>query len=80
MNDEHGVQKPTRSWIVCWTLRSMETHEVTKDFWRPFESYAEAKQKYDQLYHNEKVYIRSLCAVMESSDYEPHPAFGKEDV
>jgi len=80
MNDEHGVQKPTRSWIVCWTLRSMETHEVTKDFWRPFESYAEAKQKYDQLYHNEKVYIRSLCGVMESSDYEPHPSFGKEDV
>jgi len=78
MKDEHGVQKPTRSWILCWTLRSTETHEATKDFWRPFETYAEAKKKYDQLYHNEKVYSRSLCAVMESSDYETHEAFKME--
>jgi len=73
-----NLNDDSRSWLLCWTLRYTEKHEITKDFWRAFDSHAEAKKKYNQLYHNENVYSRSLCAVMESSDYETHEAFKTE--
>jgi hypothetical protein len=62
-----------RSWIVCYTLTKVTGN--AKDRWEVFESYEEAAQLYSRLYHNDNVYSRSICAVIQSSDYEPHPAF-----
>ena len=46
-----------------------------EDLWQPFESYNEAKAFYDDLWKDEKVYTQSLTAVIESTDYDVHPAF-----
>ena len=63
------------SWIVCWSFRYTDKHEITKDFWKPFDDYQEAKAAFDYLYNHGKIYSRSLTAVMESSDYDTHDAF-----
>ena len=61
------------AWIVCWMLSTPE-----EDLWQPFESYNEAKAFYDDLWKDEKVYTQSLTAVIESTDYDVHPAFHAE--
>ena len=58
------------SWIVCWTLK-----DSGEDGWQPFESYSQAKAFYDEDAANGEVYTQSLTAVMESTDYDVHPAF-----
>ena len=69
-----------RSWIVCWMEQDEEelTLDTSVDYWEVRESHAEAKALYNSLYHNDVVQVRSLCAVMDSSDYEPHEAFQVE--
>ena len=62
-----------RSWIVVYTLSKINGN--AKDRWRVFESYEEAYKFYSDLWYNANVYTRSMCAVIQSSDYEPHPAF-----
>jgi hypothetical protein len=81
------IQEPHfgRSWIVCWTIgvpAIIPGGFTTKytDHWEANESYEEAKKLFDNLYGKDDVYIRSLCAVMDSSDYEPHPAFENIDL
>ena len=61
------------SWIVCWTLK-----DSGEDGWQPFESYSQAKAFYDEDAANGEVYTQSLTAVMESTDYDVHPAFHAE--
>ena len=63
------------SWIVCWTIRSEAIGYVDTDYYEAFESLAEAKQRYEIIKYKDSLYIHSLCAVMDSSDYETHPAF-----
>ena len=62
-----------RSWIVVYTLSKINGN--AKDRWQVFESYEEAYKFYSNLWHNINVRTRSMCAVIQSSDYEPHPAF-----
>jgi len=73
--DEHGVQEPTRSWIVCWTIAESLQDDDFVDHWQVCDSYKEAKELHDSLYEDGSVLIRAMCAVIDSSDYEPHPAF-----
>jgi hypothetical protein len=63
----------SRSWVVVYTLSNAKSNAVDK--WQVFESYEEAYPFYSNLWHNTNVVIRSICAVIQSSDYEPHPAF-----
>ena len=63
----------SRSWIVAYTLGTATLKFVDK--WQVFESYEEAYTFYSKLWHNANVLTRSMCAVIQSSDYEPHPAF-----
>ena len=60
------------SWIVCWTLK-----DSGEDGWQPFESYSQAKTFFDDLWKDE-TYTQSLTAVMESTDFDVHPAFYAE--
>ena len=69
-----------RNWIVCCAIgRPAATKggftTTVVDRWTVFDDHAEAKNYYESLYEKEEVLVRSLCAVMDSSDYEPHPAF-----
>lgn len=61
-----------RSWIVCWMLGA-------KDQWAVYESIEDATSYYSALCNDPSVGICTICAVIESSDYEPHEAFTKEN-
>ena len=63
---------PGLSWIVCWTN---DDHE---DDYTVDETYELGKAAYDSILADPSTYSVTLCAVIESSDYEPHPAFAGE--
>ena len=42
------------------------------DEWQPFETYDEAVTAYDSVIEN-GAYSASICAVLESTDFTPHP-------
>jgi len=74
-----NLNDDSRSWVVCWTMYTgINSPVCEREHWSVFESYEEAKALYDDLYHRDSTYIRSICAVMESSDYETHEAFKME--
>jgi hypothetical protein len=66
-------------WIVCWTIETREdrwAEPESSDHYAPFDSYEEAKSFYEQARTEEDdLYSCTLCAVMESADYDPHEAF-----
>ena len=68
-------KEPTRSWIVCWTITEGIDDWDATDKWQVFESYFDALIVHDHHRENPDVIINTMCAVMHSSDYEPHPAF-----
>lgn len=57
------------SWIVCWTYYDLE------DDYTIGQTYEEAKKLYDDLKADSDIYSVTLCAVVESTDYDPHPVF-----
>ena len=64
------------SWIVCWMLEYPGTTTGrTTTGWRPFDCFWKAEMFYDDLWKDENVYTQSLTAVIESTDYDVHPAF-----
>lgn len=66
--NEQTANDEGRSWIVCYNVGS-------QDQWAVFETLEEAKALYNETLKDDDVYISSICAVIESSDYEPHRAF-----
>ena len=59
-----------RSWIVCWLHESRERDYVV------FGSAEEARKVYQELLDRADVHSASICGVIESTDYGPHPALG----
>ena len=57
------------SWIVCWTDGDHGDDYAVAD------SYEAAKERYDNLITDGDLDTLSLCAVIESSDFDTHPAF-----
>jgi hypothetical protein len=57
------------NWIVCWS----DYHDGI-DYYA-CESYEEAKKGYDELIAKGDVSSITLCAVIESTDYDVHPSF-----
>jgi hypothetical protein len=57
------------NWIVCW-VDTQHGSAYSAD-----ESYAEAKAFYDALIAKGDVSSITLCAVIESTDYDVHRAF-----
>jgi len=45
---------------------------VYDDEWQVFETYDEAVTAYDSVIEND-AYSASICAVLESTDFTPHP-------
>ena len=72
------TKQPTsgRSWIVCWALEINDINEDLSNHWKVFESYLEAKAHYNRLWVEvDALYSATLCAVIASTDYEPHLSF-----
>ena len=67
-----------RSWLVTHMATddpfSGEIDGVHNDEWCVFESLEEAQQFYDECV-GAGAYSVSLCAVVQSTDYEPHDLF-----
>ena len=63
---------PGLSWIVCWTNVDCEDDYVVD------ETYELAKAAYDSILTHPSTFSVTLCAVIESSEYDPHPTFKKE--
>jgi len=64
-----------------WVVVALFTDEVsdathTEEEWHVYESYDDALTAYDSLIEN-GVYSASVCAVVLSTDYDPHPEFGR---
>ena len=64
-----------RSWIVCYTLKIPSTGRL-RDGWQVFESYDDAYMHHDNLCKTvNNLHSSTICAVMESTDYEAHRMF-----
>lgn len=51
-------------WVVIWTTEGLG------DFWHAFDDEKDARAHYDYLCGLERIYTASLCAPIESTDYE----------
>ena len=65
----------SRSWIVAYTDRDKD---ALFDEWRVFETLPHAQQFYDECVDNDACVV-SLCAVVQSTDYEPHELFEEDN-
>lgn len=54
-------------WLVLYCMRD---HEGTLDKWGAFETLEEARVAYQEALDNEWTYSVSLCAPVESTDYD----------
>lgn len=72
----------SRSWLVTHMATgdpySAEIGEGWNDEWRVFETLSAAQQFYDECVEG-GAYSVSLCAVVQSTDYEPHELFREEN-
>lgn len=70
----------------CWLVTHMATNdpysgaigEGWNDEWRVFESREKAQEFYDECVEG-GAYSVSLCAVVQSTDYEPHELFREDN-
>lgn len=65
-----------RHWIVCAVW---DREAVADDEWHAFDTEAAARAAYDNVIENGAA-TASLCAVIQSTDYEPHPAYDFGDL
>lgn len=64
-----------RCWLVAQTTDDVPAgRRKFADEWRVFESLEEAQEFYDECVEGGACIV-SLCAVVESTDYEPHELF-----
>lgn len=66
------ASEPT--YLVVWSLKTTDPTKLF-DVWTTCGSMEEAQAKYDEVRKDEMVYAVSICAVVKSTDYDPHPAF-----
>lgn len=59
-----------RHWIVCASFDEFD------DEWQVYWNESDAFDAYDNVIENGAT-IASVCAVIRSTDYEPHPAFAE---
>lgn len=64
-------------WVVVALFTDTQTeHAAVDEEWHVYESYEDALTAYDSVIEN-GAYSASVCAVVLSTDYEPHPEFGR---
>lgn len=66
-------------WIVVSTFTEPDSGaETLDDEWQAYETYEEACAAYATVIEN-GAYSASVCAVVKSTDYTPHPDFADID-
>ena len=67
----------TQQYMVVWTTIKKKGYrlerEVCKDHWIMVNSLADAEALLHKLKLKPKTYVASICAVVESTDYDTHP-------
>lgn len=63
------------TFLVVWSLRILGHDSEVSDHWEAFGTLAEAEARYDSVMQFVHLYSASICGVIESTDYGPHPAF-----
>jgi hypothetical protein len=55
--------------ILAYSLRNEGTNDVT-DHWAAFDDEAQVQRQYDSLLERDDLWSASICAVIESTDYD----------
>jgi hypothetical protein len=70
---ERGSSVGGGHWIVVALFTEPDSGATTVDEeWHVYESYTDALEAYDSVVEN-GAYSASICAVVRSTDYDPHP-------
>lgn len=67
--------------VVCWMQKiGTGDQERISELWQPANSALDAQWEFAELCEDPNVYSASICAVVESTDYTPHPKFRQADL